>query len=291
MIRPTIIKNGAKAAAYHADVEKAAEYYGGERVPSEWIGKGAAMAGLSGRVNRSDLTNVLSGKITDSSGKRQLGRIKADGEINHRAGYDFTISAPKSVSNAALMFGDEEVLAAWRGAYGEAIEYLERHAETRVGGQTVRTGNLVIAAHEHVASRAGDCDMHVHALTANLTFYKGKAYSLESQSLFQRYRTADAILHASLSRRLQLAGYAVRHDKEGRVELADYTPAQIRGTSTRSTEIDAALAKRGLARETASATTRELAALATRSAKVLPETREAHLERWTAQAEALGIKP
>ncbi|EQD33674.1 TrwC protein, partial [mine drainage metagenome] len=40
-----------------------------------------------------------------------------------------------------------------------------------------------------------------------------------------------------------------------------------------------------------SATSRETAALATRSAKVLPETREAHLERWTAQAEALGIKP
>lgn len=290
MIRPTIIKNGAKAADYYSDVEKAAEYYGGERIPSAWTGKGSAIAGLSGRVNRDDLTAILSGKITDSSGERQLGRKNADG-VEHRAGWDFTLSAPKSISIEALVHGNHAALEAWRGACADALEYLERHAETRVAGQTVRTGNLAVATFEHVSSRSGDPQLHLHALTANATFYKGKAYSLESKALFQRYRTADAVLHASLSRRLQLAGFEVRHDKDGHVELAGYGRGDLRDFSARSAEIERALAARGLTRETASATSRELAALDTRSAKVLPETREAHAERWTAQAEALGIKP
>ena len=290
MIRPTIIKNGVKAADYYSDVEKAAEYYGGERIPSAWTGKGSAIAGLSGRVNRDDLTAILSGKITDSSGERQLGRIKADG-AEHRAGWDFTLSAPKSISIEALVHGNHAALEAWRGACADALEYLERHAETRVAGQTVRTGNLMVATYEHVSSRSGDPQLHLHALTANATFYKGKAYSLESKALFQRYRTADAVLHASLSRRLQLAGFEVKHARDGHVELAGYSRGDLKDFSTRSAEIERALAARGLTRETASATSRETAALDTRSTKTLPETREAHAERWTAQAEALGIKP
>ncbi len=290
MIRPTIIKNGAKAADYYSDVEKAAEYYGGERIPSAWTGKGSAIAGLSGRVNRDDLTAILSGKITDSSGERQLGRIKADG-AEHRAGYDFTISAPKSVSVEALVHGNKAVLEAHRDATAAALRYLETYAETRVARETVRTSNLAIATYEHVSSRAGDPQLHTHALVANVTYHKGKAYSLESKSLFQRYRTADAIYHQELSRHLKRAGLDVRHDRDGRVELAGYTRSDLKDFSTRSAEIEAALAARGLTRETASATSRETAALDTRSTKTLPETRSAHLERWTAQAEALGLKP
>lgn len=291
MIRPTIIKSGAKAASYYSDVEKAAEYYGGERIPSAWTGKGAEMAGLSGRVNRDDLTAILSGKITDSSGERQLGRINADGEINHRAGYDFTISAPKSVSIEALVHGNRAALEAHRTAAAAALRYLEQYAETRVARETVRTGNLAVATYEHVSSRSGDPQLHTHALVANATFYRGRAYSLESRSLFDRYRAADSIYHQALSRELQRAGFEVRHGKDGCVELAGYSRADLRDFSTRSAEIERALAARGLTRETASATSRETAALDTRSAKTLPETREAHAAKWTAQAEALGIKP
>lgn len=289
MIRPTIIKNGTKAASYYSDVEKAAEYYGGERIPSEWTGKGAAIAGLEGRVNRADLTAVLSGKITDASGERQLGRKIADG-AEHRAGYDFTISAPKSISIEALVHGNRVALEAHRTAAATALRYLETYAETRVARQTVRTGNLAVATYEHVSSRAGDPQLHTHALVANVTYHQGKAYSLESRSLFERYRAADGVYHQELSRHLRRAGFAVRHDKDGHIELAGYRRDDLRDFSTRSTEIEAALAKRGLTRETASATSRETAALDTRSVKVLPETREAHLERWTAQAEALGIE-
>lgn len=290
MIRPTIIKNGAKAASYYSDVEKAAEYYGGERIPSAWTGKGSAIAGLSGRVNSGDLTAILSGKITDSSGERQLGRIKADG-AEHRAGHDFTISAPKSVSIEALVHGNRAALEAHRTATAAALRYLETYAETRVARETVRTGNLASATYEHVSSRAGDPQLHTHALVANATYHNGRAYSLESRSLFQRYRAADSVYHQELSRQLQLAGFEVRHDKDGHVELAGYSRSDLRDFSTRSAEIEKALAARGLTRETASATSRETAALDTRSAKQLPETREAHAAKWTAQAVALGIRP
>ncbi|EQD63077.1 TrwC relaxase domain protein, partial [mine drainage metagenome] len=56
-------------------------------------------------------------------------------------------------------------------------------------------------------------------------------------------------------------------------------------------EIEGALATRGLTRETASAEAMQVAALATRRDKNLPETRGAHEARWQAQAEVLGIQP
>ena len=43
---------------------------------------------------------------------RRLGRRQKDGAVLHRSGRDLTLSAPKSVSIAALIGGDRQILAA-----------------------------------------------------------------------------------------------------------------------------------------------------------------------------------
>ncbi|EQD53598.1 Conjugal protein, TraA, partial [mine drainage metagenome] len=173
------------------------------------------------------------------------------------------------------------------------MEYLERNAaQARVNGHYVKTGNITAAAYDHVSSRAGDPQKHTHVLIANVTFDKdGNARSISNEKCLEYRKSADAIYHQELSRQLQALGYNVRHDRAGHVEIADYTKEQLADFSTRSKEIEAALAGRGLTRETASAESRQVAALATRAPKNMPETRGVHEARWQVQAELLGVKP
>ena len=294
MISFSTISNANAAADYYSDVQKTAEYYGDAgRVPSRWIGAGASIQGLRGEVGRDALRAQLSGAVHDRDGTvRQLG-IQRAGEWQHRAGWDFTVSAPKSVSLEALVNGRSDVDNAHRKAVGAAIDYLERHAATaRINGQFVQTGNLTAAVYEHVSSRAGDPQLHSHVLIANVTHdANGRARSVSNEKLLEHRKAADSVYHQALSRELQALGYAVRHDRQGHVEIASYSQAQLADFSTRSREIEAALAARGQTRESSSAESRQVAALATRSPKNLPETREAHIERWQAQASLLGIQP
>lgn len=292
MISRSIIKSAQKAASYYSDVQRAAEYYGGEQVPSEWLGAGAAIQGLRGTVREDALVAQLEGRVNDSTGNnRQLG-VTRNGELQHRAGYDFTVSAPKSVSIEALVHGRDDVVKAHDRAVREAFDYLqEMAAQSRINGEMVRTGNLTAAAYQHVSSRSGDPQLHTHLLISNVTFDKtGKAYSLSSERLFEYRRAADAVYQNRLSLELQKIGYSVRADREGRVEIAGYEPGQLRDWSTRRAEIRAAIEARGGNLDTAGFEARQVAALATRLAKDLPEARQAHQDRWCAQAEALGIQ-
>ena len=300
MISKSQITNPGGASGYYTREQAAAEYYSGEAVPSAWRGEAAELLGLRGPAEAAALTRILEGKITDATGARELGRVRIDQEtgerrVEHRAGWDFTISAPKSVSLQALAHGDKTALEAHRRAVDEALRYLERHgAQFRARSGEYRGGaGLAVASFEHVSSRARDPQLHTHALVANVTLdpQTGKAYSLSNERLFEARRAADAVYHNTLSAELQKAGYAVRFDREGRIEIDHYRAQDLKEFSTRSKEIEAALAARGLSRETSSALVRDVAALDTRHAKDLPETREAHAERWTAQASTLGIEP
>ena len=294
MISFSTITSASAAADYYSGLDKAAEYYDAAgRVPSRWLGTGASLQNLRGEVGRDALRAQLSGTVRDANGEaRQLG-IQRAGEFQHRAGWDFTCSAPKSVSIEALVNGRTDVDTAHRKAVNAAIEYLEKHAAVaRINGQYVNTGNLTVAAYDHVSSRAGDPQLHTHLLVANVTHDAGgRSRSLSNEKLLEHRRAADSVYHQALSRELQRLGYQVRHDRQGHVELAHYTPAQLADFSTRSKEIEKALAARGQTREGSSAESRQIAALATRADKNLPETKEAHQDRWQAQAALLGIQP
>ena len=293
MIGFSAIKNSSAAAMYYSSTEAAAEYYSDDgRVPSRWVGTGSAVQNLRGEVGRGALQRQLDGHVTDASGERRLG-IQRAGVWQHRAGWDLTVSAPKSVSLEILVHDRKDVDTAHARAVEAVVAYLERNAaQARIGGAYVRTGNLTAAAFDHVASRSGDPQKHTHLIISNVTLDKdGIARSISNEQLLQYRRAADAVYHNVLSSELQRLGYSVRHDREGRVEIADYKPEQLRDFSTRSAEIEKALEARGQTRETSSAESRQVAALATRADKNTPETRQAHAERWTAQAAALDIQP
>ena len=75
--------------------------------------------------------------------------------VEHRAGWDATFSAPKSVSLTALVGGDERVREAHAAAVTAAVAELERYTQARIGGNNPAetTGKLIAAKFEHDTAR------------------------------------------------------------------------------------------------------------------------------------------
>ncbi|UUF00607.1 relaxase domain-containing protein (plasmid) [Xanthomonas hortorum pv. pelargonii] len=101
---------------------------------------------------------------------------------------------------------------------------------------------------------------------------------------------------APLGQRLQIgagpragkAGFTLRYDRNGTFDLAHFTEHQIREFSARSQQIEAALAAKGLNRDTATHAEKNQAALSTRQRKVEVD-REAVRQEWQKRAGDLAI--
>ena len=256
----------AQASSYY----EADDYYAeGGLSPSEWQGAGAEALGLSGEVNRDQFRELLDGRI----GEQQLGTYR-NGQLEHRPGWDVTLSAPKSVSIMAEVAGDRRLIAAHGQAVKTAMAHVERHmAATRLrdGGTVTRevTGNLVIASFQHGTSRAQDPQLHTHNVVMNATQDEdGTWRSLEPRAIYQLQKQIGAIYRQELALKVRELGYEVEVGKDSLFEIKGVSCEVIEPFSTRSAEIEAALADRGTSRDAASAAEKQIAALDTRQAKV-----------------------
>jgi conjugative relaxase-like TrwC/TraI family protein len=108
--------------------------------------------------------------------RQSADRIASDGTTQSRGRhlYDFTISAPKSVSIMAVVGGDKRLIEAHANAVAEALKELEANAAARVRRDRADadriTANLAIAVYHHDTSRELDPQLHTHAVAANLTY-------------------------------------------------------------------------------------------------------------------------
>ncbi|MEL6456402.1 MAG: MobF family relaxase [Cyanobacteria bacterium J06623_5] len=89
---------------------------------SQWQGNGAANLNLSGPVDKAKFQQLLHGQTPDGKPLHSR-KINPD---THRAATDYTFSAPKSVSIAALIQKDKRVIAAHDHAVKTALEVLEQ---------------------------------------------------------------------------------------------------------------------------------------------------------------------
>jgi conjugative relaxase-like TrwC/TraI family protein len=106
-------------------LHKPLTYLGVDTILGEWQGRMAKRYGLAGAINEaqfarlSDGQNPLTGEqlVRHRNGQEYT---TADGTtvkpVEHRAGWDATFSAPKSVSLTALVGGDDRVREAHRQA-------------------------------------------------------------------------------------------------------------------------------------------------------------------------------
>ncbi|MES2365218.1 MAG: MobF family relaxase [Pseudomonadota bacterium] len=285
--------SAGQALTYHGK-----DYYtkGQQNNSTRWQGKGAEKLGLSGHIHKNDFGRLLEGKLPDGT---QLGRINATGELEHRAGYDLTFSAPKSVSIAALVMQDDRLVQAHREAAAEALAYIEQQCATArvmVGGVPTRqdTGNLVIASFGHSTTRSEEPGLHDHNVVMNATLCAdGQWRSLGEPAAFYRIKMeAGQLYRSTLAQKSRELGYTPVVTRAGEAvsfELKEVPAAAVAQFSSRSAAIVEYLAARGLTRETATAEQKQEAALATRKGKELTDSKELRAH-WLSQMQELGIE-
>jgi conjugative relaxase-like TrwC/TraI family protein len=192
------------------------------------------------------------------------------GTHEHRAGWDATFSAPKSISLTALVGGDSRVREAHRESVQIALEELERYTQARIGGNhpAEPTGRFLAAKFEHDTARPVNGyaapQLHTHCVVFNMTQADdGRVRAVQPHSLFSSQQYATAIYQAELTYRLTQLGYEIERGRSGAPEIKGYSQEYLDASSPRSQQIRAHMERLGLSsRESA-----EIAAHATRDRK------------------------
>jgi len=237
-------------------------YTEGDRVAGAWHGQLAREWGLAGDVHEEHFARLAAGQhpITgEQLVRHQTPReyLNARGELvktmEHRAGWDGTFSAPKSVSLTGLVGGDVRVNEAHRESVTVALDAMQRFVQARMGGNrpAITTGRWVVARFEHDSSRPVNGyaapQLHTHCFIFNLTeLPNGEHRALQPQELYRAQQYATAVYRNELARRLRGLGYEIERGKGGAPEVAGYSRAYLEASSPRSQQIKEHLAEHGL---------------------------------------------
>ena len=290
------ITSAAQGASYYERDGYYAKDDPEHKAASGWFGKGAEDLGLKGPVDPEIFRQVLEGKVPDGSGT-ELGRRGKDGEILHRPGRDLTFSAPKSVSIAALVGGDDRIVEAHDRAVKATLDWVEKNvAETRMKdpatGQMVRAGGqkIVAATFRHDTSRNLDPQLHTHSVIANMVRdADGKWRSMANEKLYGSKMLLGALYRSELAASLTRLGYDIeKTHADGRFEIAGVSRDTIEAFSTRRAEIEAAMEERGLGTSGDNPRLAERASLMTRAKKRDIDRGELR-GVWERQAADLGL--
>ena len=273
-----------QAQTYHQKEFTAREQnYWSQRgvIAGEWQGRLAAQFGLVGAVSAEDFGKLSQGQHPETG--EQLVRQRAsyeyqdaDGKtiktMEHRAGWDATFSAPKSVSLTALVGGDDRVREAHRESVSTALEQLEGYTQARIGGNhpPESTSKFIAAKFEHDTARPVDGyvapQLHTHAVVFNLTEREnGQPRAIQPQSLFASQQFATAVYQSELTYRLKDLGYEITVGRSGAPEIKGYTQEYLDASSPRSQQIREYLERTGRSGREAA----EIAAHSTRDRKEL----------------------
>jgi conjugative relaxase-like TrwC/TraI family protein len=248
-------------------------------IAGEWQGRLAEQFGLAGTVSADDFAKLSQGQHPQTG--EQLVRQRAsyeyqdaDGKtiktMEHRAGWDATFSAPKSVSLTALVGCDERVREAHRESVRIALSQLEHYTQARIGGNhpPETTGKFVAAKFEHDTARPVDGyvapQLHTHAVVFNVTERdNGQPRAVQPQSLFASQQFATAIYQSELTYRLGELGYEITTGRSGAPEIKGYTQEYLDASSPRNQQIREYLERTGRSGKEAA----EIAAHSTRDRK------------------------
>jgi hypothetical protein len=208
---------------------RAREYYlGVGEAPGRWHGRGLEELGLAAGavVNERELEALFARGLHPTAGTR-LGRAwRSDGVT----GFDLTFSTPKSVISLWAL-GDgataAEAMAAHRAAVRTALGYLDGHAALSRRGtdgvEQVGSAGLVAAVFDHRTSRAGDPQLHTHALVLNkVRCEDGRWRTLDATQLFhQSFKIAPGVRMTvsprGVSTSVGVKGVRVTRGADGRV--------------------------------------------------------------------------
>ncbi len=159
--------SAGQALRYHREEFSNAEtnyFTEDERIRGEWQGKLATEWGLIGNVREEQFARLSEGQ-DPQTGEQLIAHRRSytyeleNGDqvktMEHRAGWDFTFSAPKSVSITALVGGDRRIAEAHKESVTVALDAVEKYTQARLGGRFVpeTTSRWIAAKFHHDTAR------------------------------------------------------------------------------------------------------------------------------------------
>lgn len=231
-------------------------YSEGETVKGKWFGKQAQAWNLQGDVEQEYFDRLCEGQHPRTGVQlvRHVTRQKyenAYGETvetsEHRAGWDATFSAPKSVSLAALVGGDQRIVEAHDRSVDVALRELEKYVQARIGGNhpSQTTGKMIAAKFQHDSARPdrnsgyAAPQLHTHTVIFNVTETDdGRIKPIQPLELYRSQRYATEIYRSVLATELQNLGYEISVDgRTGAPEISGFSKAYLTASSPRRDEI------------------------------------------------------
>jgi conjugative relaxase-like TrwC/TraI family protein len=221
-------------------------------VAGEWQGRLAPQLGLARTVSAEDFAKLSQGQHPQTGEQvvRQRESYEyqdADGNslkmMEHRAGWDATGSAPKSVSLTALVGTDEGVREAHRESVRVALDQVEHNPQARIGGKhpPEATGKLIAATFERDTARPVDGYVAPQLRVCGVVFDiterdNGQPRAIQPQSLASQ-QFATAVYQSELTNRLRQLGYEITTGRSGAPVIKGYTAGYLDISSPRSQQI------------------------------------------------------
>ena len=269
--------------------------------PGRWYGLAAEEFGLSGLVEKAHLERLCNGFHHETEKRLVQNAGVLEGDKARKPGDDMTFSADKTVS-ALFAVADDDLRDAIRREHDRAVKAALELAQDRAGfvrigrdGQRLLPAPLLWSLFEHGTSRAGDPQLHTHALLLNLTVLEGgKSRTVDSTHLYHWQKALGAVYRAELARGMERLGFHVE-----RVEEGSSVFFRVRGVpeeltefwSKRRAEIEAKLKLELGSLEAASGRAKEIATLDTRRKKELEKPRSEMVLGWREEAREFGLTP
>ncbi len=251
-------------------------YLNGGEPPGRWWGATEALK-LPKLVTADHLRNLFEGRGVDGQDLVQNAGSKV-----RRPGFDFTFSAPKSVSILWATATDElrrDIQAAQDSAVRRTLEYAQEFTaftRTGKGGSERHRAKLVAALFEHSTSRAMDPQLHTHALLMNVGVTEnGHTGALVAPRLFEAKMMLGALYRAELAAQLERRGVRIERDRFA-FKVHSISQEACEHYSKRRADIEKELGARGLESAVAAA----VAAKESREIKSVVPPRRELFQQW-----------
>jgi conjugative relaxase-like TrwC/TraI family protein len=253
------LTTGKVQSYYRSEYSAASNSYfsQGGTLRGEWHGQLAATLGLAGDVSVEAFDRLAEGQHPQTGEQliqhRDTIKTQSGEELGHRAGWDLTFNAPKTVSLTALVGEDDRVREAHRSAVRVALTETEKYVQARLGGNlpAENTGKWIAATFEHDTARPVDGypapHLHTHVVVFNMTEdANGQARSLQPYELFKIQSMATAVYQNQLEYELRRAHYQIARGLNHAPEIKGYSADYLQSESLRNAEIQRELKERGI---------------------------------------------
>jgi len=281
---------------YHLEqiADSAEEYYSGRgEADGHWIGIEIGTYELGGKVRSQEFLQLLEGVREPKTNELYAKSFTR----RENLAYDFTFSAPKSVS---LMYaaGDQQVKAQVIEAHDAAVRagyaYMEGAANwgrARQNGElhAFQGGGLFGAAFRHRTNRLGEPNLHSHVVTPNMIQIGPDRWTtLDSKRIYNHAKAGGTIYQSALRRELtRRLGVEWGEVTKGQADVAGISREVIENFSTRAEQIQADMHELGFS----SIVQGKASAVKTRLSKEQSKVKEDMFEAWKEELERNGLTP